>query len=75
MEKWFISIIPSVMSEKTTTSGSYSRGWFANFQKFISPKEIMKFLQIFSDDAQEDVAKHFLKRRSAKTNEWEQSFK
>ena len=27
---------------------------FPNFQKLISPKEIMKFLQIFIDDAQED---------------------
>ena len=62
------------MSQKTATSGSYGRGWFANFQKLISPKQIMKFLRIFIDDAQEDVAKHFLKRRSAKTNPWEQSF-
>ena len=41
----------------------------------ISPKQTMKFLRIFIDYDQEDLAKQFLKRRSAKTNPWEQSFK
>ena len=50
-------------------------GKFANFQKLISPKQIMKFLRIFIDDAQKDVAKHFLKTRRVNTNPWEQAFK
>ena len=31
----------------------------------------MKFLQIFIDDAQKEVPKHFLKRKRVEKNPWE----
>ena len=70
----FIFITTSMTSQKTANSYSYGRGWFASFQKLISPKQIMKFLRIFIDDAQKDNAKHFLRRKRAQTNLLEQSF-
>ena len=69
---YFISA--SVGLQKTASSNSYGKGWFANFQKLISPKQNMKFLQIFIDDAEADVAT-FLKERRTKTNLWEHCFK
>ena len=47
---------------------------FLIFKKLIHPKLIIKFLQIFTKDTQENFVKHFLKR-CARTNPWEQSFK
>ena len=46
---------------KTTTFGSYGRDWFASFQKLISPKQIMNFLQIFIDDTQKALQNIFWK--------------
>ena len=67
-KRWDFSYCQDSISVQTAEAN------FLIFKKLIYPKLIIKFLQIFTEDTQENFAKHFLKR-CARTNPWEQSFK